>query len=90
MPNPYYTALKVLKLFCAEKGYTINNFTFPNASVKKSMVWVDDNADGVTRLFCKALSPTTWIILAFDTLYSMVYVTAKDYTDLNTPPTVND
>lgn len=90
MPNPKYTAYKVLKLFCAEKGYTINSFTFPNACVKKSMVWVDENADGVTRLFCKMLTPTTAIIIAFDTLYSMVYISAKDYTDNNTPPIVTD
>ena len=87
MSNTFYTAFKVLKNFAeAEKGYTINNFGFPDNCITNCMIWVDDNPDSVTRLFCKQLTPTTFIIIGFDGLYNMVYITAKDYTDVNTPP----
>lgn len=87
MANTFYTAFKVLKNFVeTEKGYTVNNFGFPDNCITKCMIWVNENADNVTRLFCKQLSPTTFVIIAFDGLYSMVYITAKDYTDVNTPP----
>lgn len=86
MANTFYTPFQVLQSFCAEKGYTIVNFTVPTLCREKCMVWVSENSDEVTRLFCKQETPTTFVIIAFGGLYDMKYITAKDYSDVNTPP----
>lgn len=87
--NTFYTAFSVLKHYIKSLNLSIANFSLAENAPDRVVIWVEENAQGITHLVCIKMSCTQFLIWGYGNNYEEVIHTSFDYADVNTPPNLS-